>query len=191
MHGCGVMKWTCVAMISCLSVLSCLAPHVAKAEQFHGVVSCALHSEASVTLYRSRRIADTHVYSLGLGGKFRKPIFGNEEESRGMSVKFQCVGDEDRVLILSGEFSSNYIQGLVVRYDEKRKTLDRLEFSERERPDLVYVGKDHVSVVIPSPAVEGGARYIVYSLSSKNGRKVTREVTDSLPDVGGKYELQR
>ena len=168
-----------------------LVPHISYATRAERVTSCLLDARAPVEVYRASRIADTHIYGYSFKKGDLRLIYTSEEDSRGLGVKHQCVGGAERVLILSGEFSSNYIQGVVLRYNKRNGQLEKLDFSERERPQYLYVNDDGISVVLPNSPDRGAARYIVYTLKSSNGREVMREVTDVLPVEGQRYRLRK
>jgi hypothetical protein len=171
-----------------LAVLG-LAPMLASAKGPERVFSCALHPAVSAHIYRSHPMVDTYVYSMSTQDGVKRPILGNEEASRGMNVRFECLGRAERVLILSGEFSSNYTQGFVLRYNKKHSRWDRLDFSERERPAHVFVSDGGVSVAMPNSPADAVPRYVVYSLSSSKGRGVRREITGLLPSGGQRYDI--
>lgn len=148
---------------------------------------CKLGGKASsrVELIRDRKIASTYIYYVRQGGK-RTPLFGTHELSRGSDVVAQCVGAKQRALILSGEFTANAVQGVVFASRPHPTGYDRLDFAEKGRPRLLYLGVDRLIVVVPTSGVgEGNAKYTLYRHALIGEVSDRIEQADELPPAQG------
>lgn len=158
-------------------------PALARDADAQKYLSCALGADRShpAEILRAHPLAGTHRYYLRQSGA-RVPVFGADaEESRGGAVSAQCAGHAERVLLLSGEFSSNYIKGFALRYNTRAGAWERIDFAERARPSRVYLDDREMLLVIPNAGHEGGKKYIVYRTLSDEGQAPASEATDSLP----------
>lgn len=125
---------------------------------------CKLGAKASsrVELIRDDPVASTHIYYLQYAGQ-RTPLFGTKALSRGADVAAQCVGTRQRALILSGEFTANALQGVALTNNPRTHKIARLDFAEKDRPRWLYLGPQHLMVVVPSSGYgESDARYTLY-----------------------------
>lgn len=128
------------------------------------VKSCILGADSSqrVSIIRDSKIASTYVYSLQQQG-VRTPLFGTPEQSRGDSVKAECVGHRQRALIVSGEFTANALQGFVIAYPPSAAAPERLDFAEKMRPGWLYLGPHEIKVVFANSRYgESNANYVMY-----------------------------
>jgi hypothetical protein len=87
-------------------------------------------SRQRVEIIREARLASTYVYYLRQGRQ-RVPFFETAEQSRGESVLVQCVGKSQRVLIVSGEFTANALQGFVVFVPFDRRWFEAFGFCRK------------------------------------------------------------
>lgn len=154
------------------------------------VISCQLGSKQFATLFREHRIADSYIYSLQQDNKRPLLLYNSEDESRGMDVKVQCIGEKEQLLVVSGQFSSNYIQGLVLRYNSKTEQWERLNFAERNRPISLYISNKDMSVVIPSQGNETDKKYLVYTYVSGKGQTEESTAVNVLPSTGRQYQIR-
>jgi hypothetical protein len=177
-----VMQWLMLFSFLLLSVK-------VQSEVVEKVISCQLGSQQSATLFREHRIADTYIYSLQQDNQNVSLLYNNKNESRGMDVKAQCVGmrKNEQLLVVSGEFSSNYIQGLVLRYNSKTEQWERINFAERNRPMRIYVSDKEMMVVIPNQGNDTDKKYLVYTYVSSKGQTEETRVIDTLPLTGEQY----
>lgn len=159
-----VLKWVLLVLCLFLQSVSAGPNNTSK------VLTCQLGAGQSVTLIREHRIADTAVYYLQQANSRALLFANNEDESRGRKVAAACLGDKKQVLLVSGEFSSNYIQGLVLRYNPQTKQPERLDFAERTRPSHIYLSGQQMSVVIPNEGHETDKPYLLYRYVSGVGR---------------------
>ena len=175
-----MVQWLALLMLG-LSLQSVSAqPKIA-----NKVLSCQLGARQSATLLRDHRIADTYVYYLEKQAVRTMLFAGNEDESRGRAVVSRCLGNKERILLVSGEFSSNYIKGLVLRYNQRTEQWERIDFAERARPIRIYLGARHMSVVIPNHGQETDKKYLIYSYVSGKGQSEINTEADSLPSTDG------
>jgi hypothetical protein len=111
-----------------------------------------------VDVVRDSRIADTYVYYLRQNGSMR-PFFGEKDSSRGSSVEVACVGRKARALVVTGEFTSNFLQGFVL----SRSGVERLDFAEKNRPAWLYLAPSETTIVIPTHGYgETNKKFVVY-----------------------------
>ena len=107
------------------------------------------------------------------------PIFGDEDNSRGASAGISCVGGKRRVLIISGEFTGNVVQGAVYLYDNKK--VDAFFFSEKHKPIRLYIGSNELWAVMPTYGYgEYNGNYVVNRYDYKNN-KSNINVVNNLP----------
>ncbi|MCX7099172.1 MAG: hypothetical protein NTV43_14825 [Methylococcales bacterium] len=171
-----VSKWAAL-LILCLA----LQPVNAGSKKTGKVLSCQLGAGQSVTLIREHRIADTAVYYLQLANDRTFLFANNEDESRGRKVAAACLGDKKQLLLVSGEFSSNYLQGIVLRYNPQTKQTERLDFAERARPSHIYLSGQQMSVVIPNQGHETDKPFLLYRYVSGVGATDEGVGIDALP----------
>lgn len=149
------------------------------------VADCQLGKDGRhrVQLTRDHRIGSTAIYYLSQGGNAPQRIYeGEENQSRGDSVKAVCAGTQERVLVISGEFSSNYLQGVALRYNTRAQKTERIDFAERYRPLAVYLSSAAMLVLIPNTGRnESPKRYIIYGYVSGEAGTSGRTYSDRLP----------
>ena len=110
---------------------------------------------------------------------------GDEDQSRGEDIQIACVGTKERAFVISGEFTSNYLQGAAVRYNTKAKRWERVDFAERTRPAAVYFDAKGMAVLIPnSMRNESSKRYIIYRYEGGKGSG-EQTYSDRLPKSQG------
>lgn len=159
------------------------------------VLRCSLganHSSSNVVeLRRSHPIFHTYLYSLnvpkqGGGGSLYE---GDPEDSRGQLVQAACVGKKEHILVLSGEFTSNYIQGIALRFSDNEGAggWQRLNFAERGRPTRVYASAKGMCVVIPNFGYDSNKKYIVYRYFSDKGQQGDTQYMNHYPTNCGTY----
>jgi hypothetical protein len=140
-----------------------------------------------VEIIREAPSVDTYIYLLRQNGN-ATPIFSDVENSRGASVQVACVGRKNRVLVLSGEFAANAVQGIVLTSTPDGGKLGRLDFAEKIRPQLIYLSKTRTIVVIPTAGLgETSKKYMAYSNATGSNDEPMVEGIDQLPGAG-KYE---
>lgn len=138
------------------------------------IATCALGVDRNHTLalLRDHPIDRTAVYYLSKDGATPVRLYeGDEDQSRGEDVEIACVGDKERALVISGEFTSNYLQGVAFRYNTNARRWERINFAERSRPTTVYFDAAGMTVLIPNGTRnESGQRYILYRQEDGTGR---------------------
>ncbi|MFZ6746778.1 hypothetical protein ACO0LC_26435 [Undibacterium sp. JH2W] len=174
--------------LSCL-IFSCLLPATASAANLRlspdlkEIIECDSGTGGKITVLRHHEIYHTHVYVLRQHGKTAGVYPGEEDNSRGSLVSVQCLGSKERLLLISGEFTSNYMQGLLFRYQPARKKWERLEFAERERASLLYLKPEQMRLVIPNGGYEAGKYIVVRKFNGKARDK--RKLSDDMPKARG------
>jgi len=179
------MNMLAVARLFAIAIIGCLSTSVsARSNKLEHVISCALganHSE-SVSVNRGNKIANTHVYYLQRDHDSKLVFDGEESNSRGQSVSVGCVGKSEYVMILSGEFTANYVQGFAIRYNTLKKEWERIDFAEKARPQWVYINNQEMMVVIPNIGFEMDKRFIVYRFVAGRGADEESFSSDTLPN---------
>jgi hypothetical protein len=152
------------------------------------VTTCALDSNRghTLSLLRDHPIGTTAVYYISKDGTAPARIYsGEEDQSRGDEVQVACVGSSERALVISGEFASNYLQGIAIRYNTRAKRWERIDFAERTRPASVYLDVKGIAVLIPNAGRnESPERYIIYRYDARTG-KAEQTYSDRLPRSRG------
>lgn len=138
-----------------------------------------------VDAIRESRIADTYVYYLRQNGT-KRPFFGSKESSRGSSVHVACVGSKARALIVTGEFTSNFLQGFVLSHNSKTGAVERLDFAEKNSPAWLYLSPSETTVVIPTRGYgETSKKFVVYRHFVGSSAEPQVVSTDELPAKEG------
>jgi hypothetical protein len=152
------------------------------------VTSCTLGSDRGHTLalLRDHPIDNTAVYYLGKDGAAPVRLYqGDEDQSRGEDIQVACVGTKERAFVMSGEFSSNYLQGVAIRYNTTAKRWEHIDFAERTRPARIYLDAKGLAVLIPnSGRNESNKQYIIYRYDGRAG-KAEQTYSDRLPKSQG------
>ena len=109
---------------------------------------------------------------------------GDEDQARGSAIRVACVGANERVFVISGGFTSNYIQGVAIRYNTKAGRWERVDFAERERPAAIYLDPKGLAVLIPnSGRNESPEKYVIYRYDA-NTKEAEQTYSDHLPKSG-------
>jgi hypothetical protein len=165
-----------------LSMLSVLLPLSASAENLKVVESCLLGTGPSTqaAVLSDQPIADSAIYYLQQKQEL-SPVFASAEMSRGAAMSIQCAGREEKTLVVSGEFSSNYLQGFALRYNSASHELERIDFAERNRPSWVYLNQSGMAVVFQNTGNESSKKYLVYQYISGKDQAEAAYGTNKLP----------
>lgn len=150
-------------MKSSVLLLCCVFAHPFSAAA-ELVKRCDVGSKASsrVDAVRDSKIADTYVYYLRQNGSAR-PFFEDRDSSRGASVRIACVGSHTRALVVSGEFTANFLQGFVLIRNPINGVVERLDFAEKNPPSWLYLSSSETDVVIRTNGYgETNKKFIVY-----------------------------
>ncbi|MBD9629352.1 hypothetical protein [Pseudomonas sp. PDM19] len=155
-------------------------------------ITCRLGNPPSydITITESLPIESTKLYSIKLPNSIDSPIYSGKENtpedaiqlSRGSDVTASCLGHPEKILFISGEFSSNFIQGIIFRYDSKLRSLQRLDTYERSPASKIYLGEKYFSVVVPSDFRETSKRYLIYKYSTHKENRETPSPSNKLPN---------
>ena len=176
--------------IAALIPILCIGYAAASASAIgmEAVTSCTLGSDRSHTLalLRDHLIDSTAAYYLSKDGAAPVHLYqGDEDQSRGEDIQVACVGTKERVFVISGEFTSHYLQGVAVRYNTKAKRWERVDFAERMRPAAVYFDTKGMAVLIPNNIRnESSKRYIIYRYKGGKGSG-EQTYSDRLPKSQG------
>lgn len=165
-----------------ISVPLLLLPLSANAENFNPVENCTLGTAPStqIEVVNAQLIADSAIYYLQQQQK-QTPVFASAEMSRGAAMSIQCAGREEKALVLSGEFSSNYLQGFALRYNSASHEWERIDFAERNRPSWVYLNQSGMAVVFQNTGNESSKKYLIYQYISGKGQAEAAYGTNKVP----------
>jgi hypothetical protein len=173
-------------IVAFISVLCIGAVGTQAATGMETVATCTLGLDRShtLTLLRDHPIDGTAVYYLRKDGAASVRLYGgDEEQSRGGDIQTACVGAREGAFVISGEFTSNYLQGVAVRYNTKAKRWERVEFAERTRPVSLYFDSNGLEVLILNVGRnESPKRYILYRYDVSNGQ-AEQTYSDHLPKL--------
>ena len=151
------------------------------------VKTCDVGSKAGrrVDVVRDSKIADTYVYYLRQNGSTR-PFFEDKESSRGAFVHIACVGSPIRALVVSGEFTANFLQGFVLSRNPANGVIERLDFAEKSRPSWLYLSPSETDVVIRTNGHgETNKKFIVYRHFTGTNTEPQVVPMDELPARAG------
>lgn len=150
------------------------------------VMTCALGSDEShkVALLSDRPIDSTTIIYLSKDGDAPVRLYqGDEDRSRGDHIQIACVGTKEHAFVLSGEFTSNYLQGIAIRYNTHANRWERVDFTERRRPASVYFDAEGLVVLVPNTGRnESAKQYIIYRYDANKGQ-AGQTYSDHLPKL--------
>jgi len=64
--------------------------------------------------------------------------------------------------LISGEFTSNYLQGALFYFDDASKQIERLSFAERNRPGWILLTRQGPQVIFENKGHESSHKYLSY-----------------------------
>ncbi|WP_321923599.1 hypothetical protein [Paraburkholderia guartelaensis] len=176
------MKTTVFMPVMCIGIFSASQSAIG----IEPVARCTLGSDGShtLTLLRDHPTDGTAVYYLSKDGASPVRLYpGDEGQSRGDEIQAVCVGERERAFVLSGEFTSNFLQGVAVRYNARAKRWERIDFAERTRPASVYFDAKGLSVLLPNTGRnESPERYIIYRYDASTGN-AEQTYSDRVPKL--------
>ncbi|MEO3723245.1 hypothetical protein ABHN98_01790 [Pseudomonas syringae] len=142
--------------------------HVIAAQPpFTTVAECDLAGpDSRLSLLRGHPLSDSHVYKISQKHETRF-LYADADASNGSRVDWQCVsiGNDVNVLLITGEFSSNYQQGILFFRDTSDRRIHRVEFAERNRPRWVLSGSKSPRVIFENVGHESVHKYLIYGPS--------------------------
>jgi hypothetical protein len=156
------------------------------------LASCRLgkkqHETVSVVAWQP--IADSRVISLKMESEAEPHlIFGGENDaSRGSKVRIRCVGKDEKVLLLVGEFlGSGYPRGIAVRFHAGR--LERIEFAEPGLPAFVDLTPSEMRLVFSRHGPEIAAQFAIYTYVSGVGPASDVKEAAHVPRLAGSVRI--
>jgi hypothetical protein len=149
------------------------------------VATCSLGKvqHETVSVIAEQPIADSRVISLKMSSEARPHlIFGSENDaSRGAELRVKCVGEDEKVLVLIGEFlGSAYPKGIAVRFNKGQ--IARIDFAEPGLPAFVDLTPSAMRLVFSKHGPEIAAPFAIYTYVSGTG---------VMPDVKGTRSVPR
>ncbi|MBV4459015.1 hypothetical protein KVG96_13725 [Pseudomonas sp. COR58] len=171
------MKHILLVLGLCAASLDTLCAEPAFSRLTECQLAGALHS---VSLLRGQPILDDYVYRIQ---QSRKSAFLYEDldSSRGSNVHWRCIALKKgvNVLLVTGEFSSNYLQSVLFHYDQSAAKVRRISSTERNRPGWIGLTRHGPQVIYENTGLESPHRYLIY------GPHETYLELDSLPTFSG------
>ena len=143
-----------------------------------------------VSVIAEQPIADSRLILLKTASDGRaRLIFGSEDDvSRGAAIRVRCVGKEEKILILIGEFlGSGYPKGVAVRFNNGE--LEQLEFAEPGLPTFVDLTPFEMRLVFPKHAPEISAPLAIYVYVSGAGPTPDVKEAYRLPKLAGAIRI--
>jgi len=131
-------------------------------------IDCKLAvSESTISLLRGSPIADSFVYKIRHTQKTNY-LYDDADSSRGSNVQWQCISDQNgsNLLVLSGEFTSNFLQGALFYFDSANGRIERINFAERNRPRWIKLSKQGAQVIFENTGNESSHKYLSYEKNS-------------------------
>jgi hypothetical protein len=154
---------------------------ICSAEELVKTCRLGTQPDRNIAIVRDSKIADTHIYYLRRGAD-RTPFFNDAYQSRGSSVRVECVGKRTRALLVSGEFTANSLQGFVINFTAGSSSPERLDFAEKNRPQRIYLNSHEIIVVVPTHGLgETNARYVAYHHTVGRADADSANAIDKLP----------
>jgi len=136
------------------------------------VATCRLGKKRheTVSVIAEQPIADSRIISLKMGPEAQSHlIFGGENDaSRGSEVKIRCVGKEEKILLVVGEFlGSGYPRGIAVRFH--KGGIEQIKFAEPGLPAFVDLTSSEMRLVFSRHGPEIAAQFAIYTYVSGVG----------------------
>lgn len=100
----------------------------------------------------------------------------------GQIVLSKCL---NHVLIFAIEYGAPYRKGVVIRRAIEDRTIQRIDFSEKALPKLLYIGKGKTALVIPNIGNEVSQKYLIYEFEVGKGQPEEAIGQDVLPPEAG------
>ncbi|QZD68489.1 MULTISPECIES: hypothetical protein [unclassified Pseudomonas] len=146
-------------------IIGLVSLQVSAAElKFSTVTRCDLSSaESAVSLLSGHPILDSHVYKIRQSQKTNY-LYEDSDASRGSNVHWQCVNltKDVNALVISGEFTSNYLQGALFYFDGDSAQVERLNFAERNRPGWILLTQQGPQVIFENKGNESSHKFLSY-----------------------------
>lgn len=124
----------------------------------------------TISVIAEQPIADSRVISLKAGSEARPQlIFGDENDaSRGARVQVRCVGKDEKVLVLIGEFlGAGYPKGVAIRFNDGQ--FERIEFAEPGLPAFIDLTPSEMRIAFSRHSPEIAAQFVIYTYVSGIG----------------------
>ncbi len=131
---------------------------------FTTVAECDLAgSDSRLSLLRGHPLSDAHVYKIRQEQETGF-LYADADKSFGSRVDWQCVptGKGVNVFLITGEFSSNYQQGILFFRDTTDRWVHRVEFAERNRPRWILSDSKGPQVIFDNVGHESVHKYLIY-----------------------------
>lgn len=146
-------------------LVTILSSHALATEpRFMTQLSCQLgDSQSVISLLRGHPLSGTDVYRVRLPDAAGF-LYEDADASRGSNVQSRCVPlkEGSRVLLVSGEFTSNYLQGVLFYLDLVDHKIGRIEFAERNRPGWIWLTEQGPQVIFANVGHESSHKYLIY-----------------------------
>lgn len=151
-----------LVLLACYSVAAAQSP----------VATCRLGKKQhdTVSVVAGQPIADSRVISLKIESEAQPHlVFGGENDaSRGSKIKIRCVGKEEKILLLVGEFlGSGYSRGIAVRFHQGR--IEQIEFAEPGLPAFVDLTSSEMRLAFSHHGPEIASQFVIYTYVSGVG----------------------
>ncbi len=151
------------------------------------LMKCKLggQQKRTIEIASDRPIADSKRILLKESpGAPAQPIFGTEDDaSRGADIEIKCIGGQERVLLVYGEFfGSGYPRGLAIRFNSGH--LERITFAEPSLPDWVELGNSEMRIIFSTHGPDYPSGPITYRYVSGDGQVSEVQTGNLLPMKG-------
>ena len=151
-----------------IGLVTFCVPAFADQPSLQTMVDCELAgSQNTISLLRGSPIIDSHIYKIRYA-QITRFVYDDAEASRGSEVQWQCTSDRKNtnILVVSGEFTSNYLQGALFYFDSTDGKTQRIDFAERNRPRWIKISAQGAQVIFENTGNESSHKYLSYG---KNG----------------------
>jgi hypothetical protein len=137
-------------------------------------------SNTSISILREKNIGNTYIYYIQRNKDEKELLYSDQYASRGSQVKIQCAGRRNRFLIITGEFSSNYLQGAAIT--NNGDFIDKFYFAERNLPIFLY-SNGLTTLLIFSGKSQGEIpnKFVIYKHKTGDQREAEIYGLDKLP----------
>ena len=161
----------------------------AAASPMKTVQTCRLEDGSEATLqaqYDRERDADR--FFVTMDGKTETAFTDlPDADYSGQIALSKCV---HHVLIFAISYGAPYHKGVVIRRTAQNRTTQRIDFSEKALPAVLYLGKSETELLIPNIGYEVSSKYLLYRFQIATGQPEAATGIDTPPANTG-FEVIR
>jgi hypothetical protein len=161
----------------------------ATAAPMRSIQACTLEDGSEATL-RAQYDAglDADRFYLTMDGKTETAFTDLPDADYAGQVRLsQCL---HHVLIFAISYGAPYLKGMVLRRTAEDRTTQRIDFSEKTLPELLYLSRRETKLVVPNAGHGVSGKYLVYRFRVGEGQGQEANAVDAPPATSGFKAIQ-